>query len=190
MAFSHDPNGVPPTGVYARIEDAGVLADCGRFEGALLMLLVAVAATARKRYPRGTPSVKEPKRKMGDREAFTLFLRDEMWRLVREHSDVVEFRGEKRSIEEFLYDFLRCELVHEATVPGEPSSTSHRRPADAVPSRRFPNGLLKAPPGANQRCAVESVRELLCSDRARDGRVLRTHARTWAHPTHETPALQ
>lgn len=119
MAITLDPNTVPPTGVYARIEDAGVLADSGRFEGALLMLLVAVAATARKRYPLGTPSARRPKQKMGDREAFILFLRDEMWRLVREHSDVVLFRGRKRPIEDFLYEFLRCELVHNAIVPGD-----------------------------------------------------------------------
>jgi hypothetical protein len=119
MALNLDPNTVPPTGVYARVEDAGVLADSGRFEGALLMLLVAVAATARKRYPRGTPSAKRPTKKMGDREAFTLFLRDEMWRLVKEHSDVVLFRGRERPIEDFLYEFLRCELVHNAIVPGD-----------------------------------------------------------------------
>jgi len=110
MSFTLDPNTVPATGVYARIEDAGVLADAGRFEGALLLLLVAVAATARKRYPRGTLSRKRPKEKMGDREAFTLFLKDEMWRLVREHTDIVYFRGRKRPIEDFLYEFLRCEL--------------------------------------------------------------------------------
>jgi len=117
MSFTLDPNTVPATGVYARIEDAGVLADAGRFEGALLLLLVAVAATARKRYPRGTLSRKRPKEKMGDREAFTLFLKDEMWRLVREHTDIVYFRGRKRPIEDFLYEFLRCELIHDAGVP-------------------------------------------------------------------------
>jgi len=84
-----------------------------------LMLLVAVAATARKRYPVGTPSRRRPKQKMGDREAFTLFLNDEMWRLVREHSDVVHFRGRERPIEQFLYEFLRCELVHNAIVPAD-----------------------------------------------------------------------
>jgi hypothetical protein len=119
MTFSLDPDTIPPTGVYARIEDAGVLADAGRFEGALLMLLIAVAATARKRYPVGTPSRKRPKAKMGDREAFTLFLNDEMWRLVRERSDLVHFRGRKRPVEDFLYEFLRCELVHNAIVPGD-----------------------------------------------------------------------
>lgn len=80
------------------------------------MLLVAVAATSRKRYPRGTTS-KLTVGKMGDREAFTTFLRDEMWRLVREHDDQIVFRGKPRPIEEFLYEFLRCELVHEGGIP-------------------------------------------------------------------------
>ena len=104
-------------GVQARVEDAGVLADKGRYEGALLMLLIAVASTSRKRYPRGTPSKKNPNKKMYDREAFTTFLRDEIWRLVKEHSDFVVYRGKQRPIEEFLYKYLRCQLVHEGHTP-------------------------------------------------------------------------
>ncbi|HUW19731.1 MAG TPA: hypothetical protein VMW16_10565 [Sedimentisphaerales bacterium] len=103
--------------VQARVEDAGVLADNGRYEGAMLMLLTAVAATSRKRYPRGTPSKKNPRKPMSDREAFTTFLRDEIWRLVREHEDFVVYHGEKKPIEEFLYEYLRCELVHEGRTP-------------------------------------------------------------------------
>jgi hypothetical protein len=103
--------------VQARIEDAGLLADNGRYEGALLMLLVAVAATSRKRYPRGTPSKKHPSKKMGDREAFQTFVRDEVWRLVKEYKDFVVFRGKQRPIEEFLYEFLRNELIHEGGTP-------------------------------------------------------------------------
>jgi hypothetical protein len=95
-------------GVQARVEDAGILADNGRYEGALLMLLVAVAATSRKRYP---------KRKMSDHEAFTTFLRDEMWQLVKEHDDFIVYDGEKKPIEDFLYEYLRCQLVHEGHTP-------------------------------------------------------------------------
>ncbi len=112
-----DPETIATTGPFARIEDAGVLADAGRFEGALLMLLVAVAATARKRYPKGTMSKMNPNNKMGDRESFTLFLKDEMWQIVKGNSEVVHFRGQKKTIEDFLYKFLRCELVHTATMP-------------------------------------------------------------------------
>lgn len=95
-------------GVQAIVEDAGTLANNGRYEGALLMLLIAVAATARKRYPRGT---------MSDHKAFTAFLRDEIWRLVKEHSDFVVYRGENLPIEEFLYTYLRCQLVYEGDTP-------------------------------------------------------------------------
>lgn len=107
----------PLVGVYARIEDAGVLADAGRYEGALLMLLIAVAATSRKRYPLGTKSRNNPSKDMGDGEAFKTFLHDEMWRLVKEHDDTVQVRGQKVPIEDFLYKFLRCELVHEGKLP-------------------------------------------------------------------------
>jgi hypothetical protein len=104
-------------GVQARVEDAGILADNGHYEGALLMLLIAVAATSRKRYPRGTLSRKNPKNKMLDREAFTTFLRDEISRLVREHSDLVVYQGTQRPLEEFLYEYLRCNLVHQGRTP-------------------------------------------------------------------------
>ncbi len=111
-----EPND-PLIAIQARIEDAGVLAENGRYEGALLMLLVAVAATSRKRYPRGTPSVKRPGKEMCDREAFTKFLRDEIWQLVKEGEDFVKYRCEKMPIEDFLYKFLRCQLVHEGHTP-------------------------------------------------------------------------
>jgi hypothetical protein len=70
------------------------------------MLLIAVAATSRKRYPR-----------LSDREAFTTFLRDEIWRLVREHDDFVVYHGRKQPMEEFLYDYLRCQLIHKGSTP-------------------------------------------------------------------------
>jgi len=99
--------------IQARVEDAGVLADAGRLEGALLMLLVAVAATSRKRYPRRTPSKGNASKEMGDAEAFKTFLCDEMWGLMKGAEEVVEFRGASMRIEDFLYKFLRNELAHE-----------------------------------------------------------------------------
>ena len=104
-------------GVQARVEDAGMLADNGRYEGAMLLLLIAVAATSRKRYPRGMLSKKYPKKKMSDGEAFTTFLKDEMRRLVKEHDDFIVYDGEKKPVEEFLYKYLRNQLVHEGRTP-------------------------------------------------------------------------
>ena len=107
----------PIIGVYARIEDAAILAEAGRYEGALLLLLVAVAATSRKRYRQGTKSRKDPSKTMDDKEAFETFLRDEIWRLRKGANDTITYRGGKVPIEEFLYIFLRCHLVHEGQMP-------------------------------------------------------------------------
>jgi hypothetical protein len=87
--------------IRARIDDAIFLWDRGRQEGAFLSVLIAVAATARRRYP-----------KMKDREAFEQFLRDS-------HSVTlsVEYRGECRPIERVFYKWMRCQLVHEGGIP-------------------------------------------------------------------------
>jgi len=102
-------------GVHARLEDAKVLYQAGRIEGALLMTLVAVAATSRRRYPRGTKSLKDPSKDMGDGETFKTFVRDEIWRLVKEHSDTVGYKG-GMPIEDFLYTYLRSSLPQLATT--------------------------------------------------------------------------
>ena len=78
-------------GISERLDDARALFALGRKTGALLMILIAVAATARKRYPRA---------KFKDREAVTKFV-----------------RGEIRPLQDVLYEFMRCMLVHEASMP-------------------------------------------------------------------------
>ncbi len=74
------------------------------FEGALLSVLIAIAATARLRFP--------DRNKIKDKEAFEKFL-NESSRIKTE----VEFRGECRPIENIFYKWLRCELVHEGSIP-------------------------------------------------------------------------
>jgi hypothetical protein len=88
------------SGIRRRIDDAILLWDKGRHEGAFLIVLIAVAATARKRYP-----------KTKDREAFEQFLKD--FHTVRLS---VEYRGECHPIEHVFYKWLRCQLVHEAGI--------------------------------------------------------------------------
>lgn len=68
--------------IKARLDDAVVLYENGRKEGALLLILVAVAATSRKRYPEITPSRLYTNQTMKDKEAFTLFLKDEMPKIL------------------------------------------------------------------------------------------------------------
>ena len=91
-------------GVVERLEDAILLWENGHRKGAFLMALVAVAATARKRYPAGQG--------VSDREAFVRFL--ESAHSVRVS---VEFRGELHPVEHVFYKWFRCELVHEGDVP-------------------------------------------------------------------------
>jgi hypothetical protein len=75
-----------------------------RFEGALLCALVAAAATARK---------EQPNRNLGDRECFEAFLAKGAFQRIGE----VEFRGRLHAIPHIFYKWLRCELVHEGSVP-------------------------------------------------------------------------
>ena len=87
--------------VRSRIDDAILLWEKGRQEGAFLSVLIAVAATARRRYP-----------KMKDREAFEQFLRDSHPVTLS-----VEYRGECHPIEHVFYRWMRCQLVHEGGIP-------------------------------------------------------------------------
>lgn len=90
--------------IRARLDDAATLWTAGRREGAFLIALVAVAATARRRFP--------DRKSVGDRVAFEAFLK-----AVCRVRLSVEFRGEVRPLEHVLYKWLRCELVHEGAMP-------------------------------------------------------------------------
>ncbi len=87
--------------IQSRIDDALFLWQNGRRDGALLVALVAVAASARRRYPN-----------LKDREAFEQFLHD--CHSVRLN---VEYRGTCEPIEHIFYKWFRCQLVHEGGLP-------------------------------------------------------------------------
>src|SRR5512145_842485 len=89
--------------IGSRIEDALFLYKNGRYEGAFLTALVAVAATARR---------DDPDQKMGDRESFEAFLDKRRRGVLR-----VEFRGDVHTIPHIFYKWFRCELVHEGGLP-------------------------------------------------------------------------
>ncbi len=96
--------------IKARIEDAEVLWQHGRKEGAWVLALVAAAATSRKRYPR-------PAR---DNEAFKSFIRDVLPTLMFGKPSVgipnprIVFN--QTPVENIVYEHLRCNLVHEGEV--------------------------------------------------------------------------
>jgi hypothetical protein len=83
------------------IEDAKFLWKDGRRESAMLLAVVAVAATARKEQPTAK-----------DGEAFKALAKR-----IRPYPLLIYYRGEMRSIEEILYKWVRCVLVHEADWP-------------------------------------------------------------------------
>lgn len=87
--------------IRSRIEDAIALYNLGRYEGAVLSALIAVAATSKK----------ESENK-NDRECFEAFL-NTRWRGVLQ----IEFRGQLHTLPHILYKWFRCELVHEGQIP-------------------------------------------------------------------------
>jgi len=92
--------------VRDRVADAVLLWERGHHEGALLNVLVAVAACARKEWPN-----------LGDRDAFVKFLEP---RIVAEsHVSIarIQYRENFWTPAELLYKWFRCQLVHEAELP-------------------------------------------------------------------------
>ena len=85
----------------SRLADARLLWEQGRKEGAFLSLLVALAATARRRFP-----------DFKDREAFERFIASSYPMILS-----VEYRGHVEPVEHILYKWFRCELVHEGGLP-------------------------------------------------------------------------
>jgi hypothetical protein len=84
-----------------RLIDAQGLWAAGRREGALLLAMVALAASARRDHPKST-----------DRDAFVAFLKSRhTWTIS------VEFRGDQWDLDILFYTWLRCELVHQAALP-------------------------------------------------------------------------
>ena len=94
-----------------RIEDALILWGKGRIEGSFISVLIAVAATAQKRYPRN---------KYKDNRLYKRFLLDEMRSITNGPQYNVKFyyNGQYNvPLIDIIYNILRCELIHEGTVP-------------------------------------------------------------------------
>jgi|ERR1051326_1828011 hypothetical protein len=89
-------------GIADRLVDAQLLWQAGRVEGAFLSVLVAVAAAARMTFPA----------EKSDRLAFEQFVSSASRVKIS-----AEFRGKLEPIEHIIYVWLRCNLVHEATIP-------------------------------------------------------------------------
>jgi len=94
-------------GVQARIEDAALLAEAGRHEGALLMLLVSLSATSRRCYPES--KVKSPG------AAFKRYV-DDMKHHLSGIEDALRQSGQSESLGDFLWKTLRNSLEHDGQL--------------------------------------------------------------------------
>jgi hypothetical protein len=128
--------GIAAMSVRERIEDAKLLWDAGRKEGAFVQILVAVASTARKRHPKppkGSKPVPEERRPRPgeyatDAKAFKAFILDEMDKITGgpKYGVALPFQGkDKVPLEEILYTHLRCHMVHEGATPPSITFTEH-----------------------------------------------------------------
>ena len=118
--------------VIARlIDDADFLVEHKRYHSALTLLLVAVAASSVKMFPKGTSSIDSPPkpgkkdRGMPDREKFLRFLGERIRKVILgdpwgpedgRHASLMAFT-EGPQPEEVLYELYRCPLIHEGGLP-------------------------------------------------------------------------
>lgn len=132
--------------IREQVEDASFLAHNGRYIGALTTLMLAVAASARKTFPKGTRSYENPENRMSDRESFTLFLGGRIRKILfgdyggpdNGASGIsVNFRGAQHDLAYILYKYYRCELVHDGELPEDVEFNTQKQPeADLNASNR------------------------------------------------------
>src|SRR5688500_2009795 len=107
MAASSPPSATTlDFGIRDRLEEAHMLSREGRQVGAFIQVLIAAAATSRKRFKHD---------EWDDGEAFKNFIYDEMGVItgVAKYNVAFPFRGRDTPLEDILYHHLRSQLVHE-----------------------------------------------------------------------------
>lgn len=90
--------------IVTRLDDARLLWEQERYEGAFLLALVAVAATSRRQFP--------DRKKLSDGKAFEAFLKQGWFERIS-----VEYDGECQPVYRIFYKCFRCNLVHEGALP-------------------------------------------------------------------------
>jgi hypothetical protein len=133
--------------IREQIEDVKFLVEHRRYVGALTVLTLAVAASSKKIFPNGTMSIRNPKDKMRDEEAFTLFLGDRLHRILlgslgqqmfANSGQLIPFKDKKFDLAYILYKYYRCALVHDGELPEDVEFADP--PADQSHGINFSNG--------------------------------------------------
>jgi hypothetical protein len=106
--------------IRSRLEDATILYSAGRREGAFVQVLIAAAATSRKRYKQA---------EWDDAESFKNFIYDELGVITNglKYNVAFPFQGRNTPLEDIFYHHLRCQLVHEGSMPESISFTEARK---------------------------------------------------------------
>jgi len=108
-----------------RLEDVELLLQHQRYDGALTILIIAIAASARKVYPRTMKSFDQPEKAMGDGESFRYFLGSRIKSIIQNNSSgpyprrsslLLEFRGRLLNVEDIIYKYCRNSLLHEGVM--------------------------------------------------------------------------
>jgi hypothetical protein len=103
--------------VRERLEDAKVLWAQGRKHGAWIQVLIAAAATSRKRFP-----------KKKDGEAFREFIREVTPTIINGTATAIPGgisvvfnanTSDQMPLDQVMYKHLRCNLLHEAVMPSD-----------------------------------------------------------------------
>lgn len=100
--------------------------------------MLAVAASSRRTFPKGTKSREKPKEEMSDREAFTLFLGGRVRKILfgdfggpdeGTSGIFVGFRQAQHDVAFVLYKYYRCELVHDGELPEDVEFSAAKQPS-------------------------------------------------------------
>lgn len=119
--------------VKTLVEDASFLQKNGRPLGALTILMLAIAGSSRKVFPKGiAKSIKHPKDYMRDEECFCLFLGGRLNKIIggdlggsdaAECNILLNFKEKDITLAEILYKYYRNGLIHQAELPKEVAFT-------------------------------------------------------------------
>lgn len=104
--------------VEARIEEARLLLQLGKLEGAVGMLMVAIAGSSKKVYQRPPFS---------DNKAFKFFLGGRLRQILMNYNGPfptqslikIEFKGKHCCLEDIIYEYCRNSILHEAAIAPE-----------------------------------------------------------------------
>ena len=142
--------------IRKRIDDADFLIGYGRFEAALLLLLIAIDGSAIKIFPKGHPSISKPNSKNGMQnwERYQRFLgvrlRQEMgfalteeFYCIKDLLQLPQFVSGQLPPERIIYEAFRNNDVHESRIPEQHHYVYSEQAISNSMGMEFSNGDVK-----------------------------------------------